>query len=133
MKKLVAEWVKKAEEDLAAVEVLGRRKPGLHDIVCFHCQQTAEKYLKALLQHLGEPIPKTHDLEHLLDLLVPRDAALRSLRRGLNRLTEYAVEYRYPGARTTARRAQSALRLARRVRDAVRSRLGLDKRRKPAP
>ena len=52
-------------------ERLSAGKPSLHDGVCFHCQQAAEKYLKALLQDLREPIPHTHDLVRLLNLLLP--------------------------------------------------------------
>jgi HEPN domain-containing protein len=93
--------------------------------VCFHCQQAAEKYLKALLQELGLAVPKTHNLNDLLDLLVPHDAALAALRRRLKGLTRYAVEYRYPGLRARTREMQSALRNAERVRAELRDRLGL--------
>src|SRR5437879_4306253 len=75
----------------------------LRDLVCFHCQQSAEKYLKALLQDLGAVVPKTHDLEDLLDLLLPHDATLAPLRRALHSLTRYAVDFRYPNYRTTTR------------------------------
>ena len=61
MKKTTREWVGKAEDDaLAAARLAHGRKP-FHDQVCFHCQQLAEKYLKALLEELGHPVPKTHD------------------------------------------------------------------------
>jgi HEPN domain-containing protein len=49
--------------------------------VCFHCQQAAEKYLKALLQEKGAAVLKTHDLEDILDLLRPYDHTLTPLRR----------------------------------------------------
>ena len=48
------EWADKAEADYkAAVALNRRRKEPLPDIVCYHCQQSAEKYLKALLEELG--------------------------------------------------------------------------------
>ena len=48
MKQATREWIKKAEGDYAAATILSRRrKVPLHDHVCFHCQQSAEKYLKA--------------------------------------------------------------------------------------
>ena len=44
----VADWVDKAEDDWkAAVDLDRRRRDPLPDPVCFHCQQCAEKYLKA--------------------------------------------------------------------------------------
>jgi hypothetical protein len=70
-------------------------------------------------------VPKIHDLEEILDLLLPSDATLAPLRRSLKALTRYAVEYRYPGVRATKRRMEAALRHAERVRAEVRARLGL--------
>jgi HEPN domain-containing protein len=96
----------------------------LHDQVCFHCQQCAEKYLKAVLHELGVAFSKTHDLEGLLDLLLPHHSALGRFRRGLRFLTEFAVDPRYPLMRTTKRQAASALRWAGKLRLACRNLLG---------
>ncbi|MEW6107540.1 MAG: HEPN domain-containing protein, partial [Bacillota bacterium] len=38
---------------------------GPYDTACFHCQQAAEKHLKAFLAYHERPIPHTHDLEEL--------------------------------------------------------------------
>ena len=52
MKKSTAKWVRKAEADReVAIQSSGSKKP-LHDVVCFHCQQCAEKYLKGLMEEL---------------------------------------------------------------------------------
>jgi HEPN domain-containing protein len=50
MKPLTSEWVEKAEGDFATAkrEIRVRKTPNF-DAVCFHAQQCAEKYLKALL------------------------------------------------------------------------------------
>ena len=71
--------------------------PPKHDVVCFDCQQSAEKYLKALLEELGLAVPRIHSLDDVLSLLVGHHSGLRSLRRGLIFLTDFAVEVRYPG------------------------------------
>ena len=64
----VRDWVAKAEEDFAVVRTLSRtRRPVLNDAVCFHAQQCAEKYLKALLTRDHVAFPKTHDLLDLLE------------------------------------------------------------------
>jgi HEPN domain-containing protein len=97
----------------------------LNDLVCFHCQQAAEKYLKALLEELSENIPKTHELEKLLILLVPHHEGLRSERRGLRFLTDFAVAPRYPGNSASKRKAASAMRWAGRAREACRRFLGI--------
>jgi HEPN domain-containing protein len=78
--------------------------------VCFLSQQSAEKYLKAVIESLGQTIPKTHDLVRLLDLLVAHVPALRALRRSARPLSEFAVATRYPGVNATKREAQSARR-----------------------
>jgi HEPN domain-containing protein len=97
----------------------------LHDAVCFHCQQCAEKYLKALLKELGLPVPRVHDLDELLIRLLPHRPTLTPLRSGLVLLTDYAVETRYPGFFATKRHATSALKWAIRVRKECRTLLGL--------
>jgi HEPN domain-containing protein len=97
-------------------------------LVCFHCQQCAEKYLKALLEELGIAIAKTHDLEHLLTVLHPHHPTLQILARGLRTLTDFAVDTRYPDNNTTKRQAEAALRWADRTRTAARALLGLRSR-----
>jgi len=125
MTKATAEWVQKAEDDWFAANQLSQGNRPLHDQVSFHCQQCAEKYLKALLQELALAIPRTHDLEVVLDLLLPHHRTLRSLRRGSHFLSGFAVDVRYPGERVTKRKAAAALRWADRTRTATRFLLGL--------
>jgi hypothetical protein len=57
--------------------------------------------------------------------LIPSDATLRPLGRGLKGITHYAVEYRYPGMNTTRRQAGAAYRKSLVVREEVRRRLRL--------
>jgi HEPN domain-containing protein len=136
MKKLTREWVKKAEHDYVMARQCSRSKIPLHDGVCFHCQQCAEKYLQALLQELGLSVPKTHELDDLLTMLRSHHPSLRSLRRGLLFLTNFAVEARYPGKNVSKRQAASALRWMEKVRTTARDLLGIRpprKRRKKAP
>lgn len=78
-------------------------------------------------------MPKTHDLDHLLSLLRPNYPQLRSLRRGLLFLDDFAVETRYPSLWTDKRQAQAALRWAGRVRSAARLLLGIVPRPKKRP
>jgi len=125
MKPKTAQWVRKAESDLeVAREIAGGKRPH-PDETCFHSQQAAEKYLKARLQELGLAVPRIHDLDDLLDLLLPHDVTLRRLRRGILFLTQFAVVYRYPGKSASKRQAQAALRWAERIRLELRARLGL--------
>ncbi len=114
MRPATREWVKKAEADIRAASREARARA--HDLVCWLCQQCAEKYLKALLQEHGRHVPFTHDLWHLAELVAPLCPQVTSLRPGLGSLTDSAVKYRYPGASATARQARAALRIAREAR-----------------
>jgi HEPN domain-containing protein len=126
MKPATRDWVRRAEEDyLAAVDLSRRRKELLHNTVCFHCQQTAEKYLKARLEEAGLPIPKVHDLEVLLGALLPAEPLWSALRPALQNLTDFAVAFRYPGQDATRHDARRALADARAMRREARLALGL--------
>jgi len=68
---------------------------GPYDTACFHAQQAAEKYLKAIMAVHGLDIPRTHDLEELqlLCLKLVQDNDFKSLL--LEELSDYAVSVRY--------------------------------------
>jgi HEPN domain-containing protein len=118
-------WVKKAESDLRVARREAAASHPERDIVCFLCQQCAEKDLKAILCERSQPIRRTHDLIRLLLDLLSGEGSLRPLRRFLRSLTRYAVEYRYPYFAATTRQMAAALRHAERVRHTVRTILGL--------
>ena len=67
MDELVKEWLRKADNDLLNVEnnLNSERVPT--DTVCFHCQQCAEKYLKAYLVYRKIEFPNIHNLLRLID------------------------------------------------------------------
>jgi hypothetical protein len=83
-----------------------------------------------LLEELGISVLKTHDLDDLLTILRPHHPTLRSVRRGLGFLTQFAVNTRYPGRNASRRQAEAALRWEDRVRTAARALLGI---RRPRP
>jgi HEPN domain-containing protein len=122
----VDEWVEKAEADyMGAVDMNRRRKYPLPDLVCFHCQQSAEKYRKAFLIAHGATPPHIHDLEDLLAECAIYDLSLAALHPLVVELDPYSVRFRYPGASTTVAEADSALRSLRRLRRTLRKRLGV--------
>ena len=125
MKPTTREWLRKAEADRVIARRISSGKFPLHDGVCFHCQQCAEKYLKALLEELGLAIPRTHNLDDLLNLLLAYYSTLGALRRGLIFLTDFAVDPRYPNGNTGKRQAAAALRWAERVRTECRKLLNI--------
>src|SRR6185436_6546978 len=108
MKRTTREWVKKAESDYRAAGKLNRGNDPLRDQSCFFCQQSAEKYMKALLEESGLTIPRTHMLQDLLRLLQPHHPVLKRLRRGMTFLTRFAVGTRYPGDSASKRETAAA-------------------------
>src|SRR5438309_7499918 len=105
MKRATREWVRKAEEDYQLAADIARRRKRFYDAQCFHCQQASEKYLKSLMEELGLAIPQIHNLDALLSRLQPHHSGLRSLRRGLIFLSDFAVGTRYPGEDASKRQA----------------------------
>jgi len=124
MSDLVAERLAKADEDYSVAAGLLRRKTVPAGRVCFHCQQGAEKYLKALLQARGLRFGRTHDLESLARLLGPDPPVLALMSDHLKLLSDYAVKYRYPGFSATVPQARGAMAALRAVRALVRRCLG---------
>jgi HEPN domain-containing protein len=96
-KVLVAEWIAKAEQDLGMAKLAIDNKPEYRDLICFHCQQAAEKYLKACLIDKRLSFKKTHSLVYLLDLLAQDGNIPDKLYEAAEILEDYGVEVRYPG------------------------------------
>ncbi len=59
---IAKEWFKMAETDLSSAKFLQKMQPVPVEIICYHCQQSVEKYLKRFLALKGEEINRTHDL-----------------------------------------------------------------------
>jgi len=125
MRPETAEWVVKAEGDFhtACRELRVTEHPNF-DAACYHAQQCAEKYLKAYLVEAGQVVPRVHDLEALLNLLLPVVPSWETLREALQRLTTMAVEVRYPGFSADIEDATEAVQTAERVRQIVLAKIG---------
>jgi HEPN domain-containing protein len=120
-------WLRYAEEDFSAAKILlGLKKP-LLSAVCFHGQQCAEKYLKALLILKDVDFPKTHDLPTLNTLCNQNSILTGFDPQQLADLTKYAVQARYLGNQPTLEEAKETIEIAKSVRRFARSFLGLKK------
>jgi HEPN domain-containing protein len=108
-------WAERAEEDfLVARSSLRYRKPLTH-VACFHAQQCAENYIKALLLSKGETFGRTHDLLLLTGQCEKAGVWLPVAAEQLNALSEYGVRVRYPGDDPTPEEARHAVQIAREV------------------
>ena len=123
---LVDEWIDKAEGDYRAAVVLnGQRKTPVPDSVCNHCQQCAEKYLKAHLIYCGVASQRTHESMDLLTKCCSYEPSLAQLAQAVRLLSPYSVQFRYPGDSANAVEATTAIVEIRSIRRVLRKRLGL--------
>ena len=111
--KLVAQWLARAADDLEAAERALAKDP-LCWVAAFHAQQAAEKLLKALLTRRRVEYEKSHNIDYLLDLCATVEPQMEALRMSANRLTDYAVDSRYPFPRSepTLSDAREAIEIA---------------------
>jgi len=91
-------WIEKAESDIASAKFLAENMhPAPVEIIGFHCQQAAEKYLKAFLVYKDQEPPKTHDLIELIKLCKVFNENFTILNPKCEFLIPFAVQARYPG------------------------------------
>ena len=91
-----ARWLARADEDATVAELALTRDSPLTNRAAFHCQQAAEKMLKALLVAAGAAPPRSHDMELLIQAAAPLYPALRKGMPAFARLTEWLTASRYP-------------------------------------
>jgi HEPN domain-containing protein len=118
-------WIAHAEEDFSAANALFRLRKPLLSGACFHAQQSAEKYLKALLILKDVDFPKTHDLPTLNTLCNNAGIITGFDPQQLVDLSEYAVHRRYPGSQPTREETKEAIKIAKTVRKFARYWMGL--------
>lgn len=98
MKALTREWLEYAEHDLYAAKLLAESHKPPFEVIAYHCQQSAEKSIKALLIEHGEPLPRTHDMGVLCKLVTDFYDGFTNYLEDCDRLTPYGVITRYPGS-----------------------------------
>ena len=91
----VLEWVSRAEKDLRAADLCAFELPAE---ALYHCQQAAEKYLKAYLTWKQTAFRKTHELRELCAACEALDDLLSPALEPAFVLSKYAWAFRYPGA-----------------------------------
>jgi len=122
---LINAWLDKAGKDLLSAEHEISVPDTVTETVCFHCQQAAEKYLKAYLVLLGIQFEKTHEIGELITLCEEKDREISRLKEEADKLTDYAVDIRYPDefAVPTLEEAEEAVEIAKNVKRFVSERI----------
>ena len=125
-RRIIDEWLAKAEDDFRFAKIVLAEEKEYYDQICFHFQQSAEKYLKAFIIANNLGFEKTHDLPLLLQRCIRKDAAFNALQNSCGYLSAFYIQSRYPmdwPVATTKDKALRALEAALNIRDFVRSRL----------
>lgn len=124
MREVTEEWISKAEGDYRSAKALlyEIEIPEI-DAACFHCQQCAEKYVKAFLTEHDIEFPRNHDLIRFLELCLTVDESFEEIRDNLRRLVNYGVIIRYPGLTVPLEMAHEAFENANKVRRFLRKKL----------
>ena len=93
----VKEWMRFADMDVLSANHLNEiQYPKPLEIICYHCQQAAEKMLKALILAYDGDLQKTHDLVLLTDELSQFINFSEDVLNSAASLTPYGVKIRYP-------------------------------------
>lgn len=110
-------WMKLAEMDYGVAEHLFKTYyPKPYEIICYHCQQAAEKAIKAIIMSGGAKggLPKLHDLSFLLNQIKNTVKIEEKYYDYADALTPYGVSIRYPNELFLEEsHAQKALEMAR--------------------
>jgi len=70
--------------------------PKPREIICFHCQQAIEKFLKGIFVLYDKSFLRTHDLAVLVDSLPDEVEMPENFKKICAGLTVFSVETRYP-------------------------------------
>lgn len=95
-RKVANEWFQYADTDLEAAKFLKTMRPTPLGIICYHCQQSAEKYLKGFVAFNGGEIQRTHDLVSLNKMCASFYSDFNDILNDCINLTDYGVQTRYP-------------------------------------
>ena len=87
-------WLKIVDEDLKSAN--GLLKIEVFSTANYHCQQAAEKALKAYLVFKNHKTIKTHDLVKLIVKCSQFDKTFETLYRDIVHLNPFSTRFRYP-------------------------------------
>jgi len=117
------DWLEKAQEDLEIAEDSYSRAKFYGDI-CFHCQQVAEKSLKAFLVYHRITPKKIHNLITLGEECFTIDNSLHEISVYLDIVNKFYIPTRYPfKLEFTNEKAKQAIDAAKIVLEKIKSRI----------
>jgi HEPN domain-containing protein len=108
----IRQWLIKSQRDIGSARRLMEGQEPYLDTAVYHCQQAAEKALKAFLTARDIAFEKTHNLVALLALCTPFEPVFAQWEDAAAMLTPYATEFRYPGEPLEPERSEAEQALA---------------------
>ena len=97
----VKEWFRIADTDFDSANLLNESVRRHFEIICYHCSQAAEKYLKGYLIYNNIIPQKTHNLLLLNNICKEIDSDFVNIIVECGFLNRFAIEIRYPNQYVT--------------------------------
>src|SRR5215207_1617066 len=124
MREETRKLISKANKDLGTAGFALQSVEGpLSVTTALHCQQSAEKYLKAFLHEHRLAFSDQQNLASLLESCISVDSSFEDLRTAIDRLEGYSIASRYPKASDSLEFRTEALDTAKRVKDFILNKL----------
>ena len=89
------EWFAMGDKDLRSAKILFDHDAD-NEIVCFHCQQTLEKYLKGYLIAVTGELQEGHNLLKLCKKAMQQDNKFNEFLKDMALVNAFYIETRYP-------------------------------------
>jgi len=123
---IIIEWITKAAEDFEFARINFEEEKPFFSQICFHFNQSAEKYLKAYIIANKLGFRKIHNLPLLLKQCSLIDLSFNQLSEDCENLDTFYIEARYPVAWPvdfSKNEANRAYRSAENIRNFVKKKL----------
>ncbi|GMO48494.1 MAG: hypothetical protein Ta2G_04230 [Termitinemataceae bacterium] len=85
-----------ADADIDSAKLLKEMRPQHREIICYHCEQAVEKYLKGFLQANNIKPPEIHALVKLCTMCSEFDDRFNNISNECGYLTQFSTQPRYP-------------------------------------
>jgi HEPN domain-containing protein len=90
------QWFQIGDADYDSANILNNNVRKYNDIICYHCSQAVEKYLKGYVVYNDIVIQNTHNLPYLNSLCVEKDIRFQEISTECRLLNNYTNQIRYP-------------------------------------
>jgi len=91
------EWFVMAQKDIKGAKILFENDAD-NEIVCFHCQQAVDKYLKGYLIYITGELQEGHSLVKLCKKIMKYDKTFGEFLKDMAFINTFYIETRYPAA-----------------------------------